>query len=517
MTRPRVLRILWPLLALVVSQAGLADPPAPADGRVVIMQAKVAKGSNLGTACSTYYPSESRHLHEEGRTTLLVYIAPTGRVTDTRIEKSSGIERIDEAAVRCVTREGRFEPQLVDGTPVGSWQRMRWTWRFDVDALPIGSSEYYGAIAALARKGEFDKALPRAQKALADAHLAAEREIALRLLVHVTGKMKDYPHYAEYAAQLLEASPAMPAYERADYLKAIAHIHAQLQHPDVALEWTRRWIDLEPDLEAYEFAGRIELAQHHDAAAIPWLRASIAASAQPTEQVLGELYGAYRRTGAATDARATLEALLARYPKRDYLLLLAGEYLPGSEARARLQLLRLLHDRDALATPAAVLVYADAAMAAGSPGEAKAAIEKSLFQKPEGFGADEARARELLDRARQQAEEARRTLPTLEAEARPTDRADGDAAIGFGYLGLGEDAKAVAAFERALAPARRATLERPDDATLALGIAQLHLGHCDAALEEFREAGKDERMAHVATLWNAAARIAPTVAAPKSP
>ena len=96
---------------------------------LAIIQARVAKGSNLGEACSSYYPSASRRLSEEGSVVLLVYIAPNGRVSETKVETSSGIARLDEAAEKCVKAQGRFEPQRVGAEPVGSWQRMKWTWR----------------------------------------------------------------------------------------------------------------------------------------------------------------------------------------------------------------------------------------------------------------------------------------------------------------------------------------------------------------------------------------------------
>ncbi len=108
-----------------------APPPAPAKAAEPppIIQAKVAKGSNLGEACGSYYPSASRRLSEEGSVVLLVFIAPNGKVTDSKVETSSGFQRLDEAAEKCVKAQGRFEPQKVGNEAVGSWQRMKWTWR----------------------------------------------------------------------------------------------------------------------------------------------------------------------------------------------------------------------------------------------------------------------------------------------------------------------------------------------------------------------------------------------------
>jgi protein TonB len=103
--------------------------PAPKPEPPPITQAKVAKGVNLGDLCSSYYPSASRRLSEEGSVVLLVFVAPNGKVTETKVETSSGYQRLDEAAAKCVTSQGKFDPTKVGNDAVGSWQRMKWTWR----------------------------------------------------------------------------------------------------------------------------------------------------------------------------------------------------------------------------------------------------------------------------------------------------------------------------------------------------------------------------------------------------
>jgi protein TonB len=113
--------------AIQVAKPVEAPPPKPAPPPIT--QARVAKGSNLGEACEPYYPSASRRLSEQGSVILLVYVAPNGRVSETKVETSSGIQRLDEAAEKCVKAQGRFEPQRVGNDAVGSWQRMKWTWR----------------------------------------------------------------------------------------------------------------------------------------------------------------------------------------------------------------------------------------------------------------------------------------------------------------------------------------------------------------------------------------------------
>jgi protein TonB len=114
---------------IVAPKAEPAPPPKAAPAPPPVTAAKLAKGVNLGDACAPYYPSASKRLNEEGSVVVLIYVAPNGRVTDSKVETSSGVQRLDEATIKCVTSQGRFEPQRVGNDAVGSWQRMKYTWR----------------------------------------------------------------------------------------------------------------------------------------------------------------------------------------------------------------------------------------------------------------------------------------------------------------------------------------------------------------------------------------------------
>ena len=91
--------------------------------------ARLTRGLNLGQACAGYFPAASRSAHEEGTVSLLIYVGAEGRVKEVVRLESTGYQRLDVATAQCLYREGRFTPNLVNGAPVGSWQRMRYTWR----------------------------------------------------------------------------------------------------------------------------------------------------------------------------------------------------------------------------------------------------------------------------------------------------------------------------------------------------------------------------------------------------
>jgi protein TonB len=66
------------------------------------------------------YPSLSRRLREEGRVVLDVYILADGRVGETRLRRSSGHPRLDEAALDAV-RRWRYVPARRGDEPIPFW------------------------------------------------------------------------------------------------------------------------------------------------------------------------------------------------------------------------------------------------------------------------------------------------------------------------------------------------------------------------------------------------------------
>lgn len=75
------------------------------------------------------YPPTSRRLGEEGTVVLLLYVLENGRVGEVRIDKSSGFQRLDDAASREARRNWRFKPALQGDRPVAAWTRIAVTFR----------------------------------------------------------------------------------------------------------------------------------------------------------------------------------------------------------------------------------------------------------------------------------------------------------------------------------------------------------------------------------------------------
>ena len=76
------------------------------------------------------YPSASLRANETGVVLLSFLIDTDGKVLESKVERSSGYRRLDEAA-----RNGlslcRFKPATVDGKPERTWSRIEYEWKLE--------------------------------------------------------------------------------------------------------------------------------------------------------------------------------------------------------------------------------------------------------------------------------------------------------------------------------------------------------------------------------------------------
>lgn len=76
------------------------------------------------------YPSASRRLEEEGTVQLRFLIDLDGRAVDSQVEKSSGYDRLDQAA-RTALGKCQFKPGSVGGKPERTWASIKYTWKLE--------------------------------------------------------------------------------------------------------------------------------------------------------------------------------------------------------------------------------------------------------------------------------------------------------------------------------------------------------------------------------------------------
>ena len=110
-----------PVSAVVPEFAIEAPPKAPPAAPAPTPPVKVAP-TDLKSIDRTHtippYPSISLRLGEQGTTIIKVTISPEGSVTAASLEKTSGFDRLDNAAVEYVKSHWRWQPPTREGKPV---------------------------------------------------------------------------------------------------------------------------------------------------------------------------------------------------------------------------------------------------------------------------------------------------------------------------------------------------------------------------------------------------------------
>ena len=76
------------------------------------------------------YPAAARRANETGIVRLTFLIDVNGKVIDSKIERSSGSRRLDEAA-RAGLELCNFRPATLDGRAQRAWARIEYVWRLE--------------------------------------------------------------------------------------------------------------------------------------------------------------------------------------------------------------------------------------------------------------------------------------------------------------------------------------------------------------------------------------------------
>jgi len=124
---------------------GSSLPPSPAGAHILLESVagreysaasmpnvafpmQITTPKEISASCP--YPQEATQRSEEGTTRLRLHLDTVGVVSVAMLERSSGYEDLDAAALKCVTSV-RFQPATQDGTPQTSVIRFGWGWKVD--------------------------------------------------------------------------------------------------------------------------------------------------------------------------------------------------------------------------------------------------------------------------------------------------------------------------------------------------------------------------------------------------
>jgi len=101
--------------AITAVQAVQPTQPKPAEPTIT-----PSKQVGRTHDCNSYYPDLSRRLNESGDVLVHYDVGVDGAITNVGVAKSSGSDRLDQAAVSCVSTRWRNTPAMQGDTPVAS-------------------------------------------------------------------------------------------------------------------------------------------------------------------------------------------------------------------------------------------------------------------------------------------------------------------------------------------------------------------------------------------------------------
>jgi len=232
--------------------------------------------------------------------------------------------------------------------------------------------------------------------------------------------------------------------------------------------------------------------------------AAVAAAEQagrrPDEGDLLRLADAQMRTGQGAAQAATIEKLVAYYPKKEYFALYLNRLIgkSGFSDRHALDVMRLKLATGNLTKAEDVMEMAQLALQDGQAGEAKKVLDEAFASGLLGKTGEVERQKRLLALATQRVASAPNDLKAAEADGLAAKDGTALVRIGLAYTGLGQFDKGIDLIQQGIS---KGGLRFPSDANLHLGIALTRAGQKGRAAQAFKAVTGTDGAAELARMW----------------
>jgi len=324
----------------------------------------------------------------------------------------------------------------------------------------------------------------------------------LRLIAAVGG---EEPATAAKAFDALASGGSLSAAQKLQFIQAIASSYFKAKEFSSSITWINR----------YFTAGGNDLNMHVLLAQAYYVANDLGNATKATNEVLD----AYGRSGQAAPENlyqlltscalkqndkkayeAALEKLVAAYPTKDYWLDLLHQVSgrPGFPDRLTLDVYRLQNAVGGLSNAGQYMEFAELAIQAGLPAEAKSIVDKGYSGGVLGTGAEAERHGRLRDMAKRSVDADQPTLTNAETEAAKSPSGNALVNAGLNFYGYGQYDKAVALIQQGI---NKGDLKNPDEARLHLGIVLFAAGQKAKALEAFKAIKSGDAVNDLARLW----------------
>jgi Tetratricopeptide repeat len=311
------------------------------------------------------------------------------------------------------------------------------------------------------------------------------------LLGFVALKQAKYKDAAQLYERGLE-SGLLPPDQVNDRLRLLAQLYFQpnLRDLNKVIAYGNRWLEASTtrDPVMLGLVGQASYFNNDFSAASNSMKeavaGAVAAGQKPEESwllILQNSYSKLKNDPGVVDA--TVE-LVRYFPRKEHWITLSSGLLRQASTKELeiLQVFRLLYVVDAMDSADDFTEAANVATRLGSPGEALKFMERGYALKILDTSGDKQKSSEILETAKRQVADDRKTLPQFEKEAMAAKAGEADVKLGEAFLSYDQPAKAVEAMQRGIA---KGGVKSLDDANLSLGRALLAAGDRAAAATAF--------------------------------
>lgn len=353
----------------------------------------------------------------------------------------------------------------------------------------------------LAQAKKFKEALAKVKEAQAISGKSAyETTVINEFLAYVLINLGDYTGAAKAYEDTLASGMVAPA-QMEQRLKTIIQLNYQSKNYAKVQSFGQRYLkEVGPNADITLLMAQSYYIQKDYANAAKVTETLIKQSGgKPKEDVLKLLMSCQHNLNQRDKVIVTLEQLLTLYPSDGYWkdMFAYLQTQPGLTDRANLEIYRLKNEVAGLDNEELVEM-AELSMALGVPGDALAALQKGFDGGVLGKGADAARENRLLQLAKTNSAEDRKSLPALDTESRSAPNGEASVKLGEAYMSYGDHAKAVEAITRGIS---KGGLKSADEAQLHLGMALAKLKRNKEALAAFNAVPATSKLQKVAKLW----------------
>ncbi|MCU0922493.1 MAG: hypothetical protein MUF16_19570 [Burkholderiaceae bacterium] len=357
----------------------------------------------------------------------------------------------------------------------------------------------------LLKAGKSKEALAKVREADAVPNKTPAEQLTIERMRGAAAQRAGDHATAIQAFEAVYASGKLSGPEQAQVAESLAHAYSQTKDVAKAQAWIAKAQAAGGNSAQLKQLQAYLQGQSGDYAAIARDAAAAVSMAEqsgqrPAEADLLRLADAYQRSNHPA-YNATLEKLLAYYPKKEYWAAYLAR-LPrkaGFADRYALDVMRLKLASGTMSKTEDFMEMAQLALQAGYPAEARKIVERGYAAGALGSGAEAERHKRLRDLALKHDAESSAAIAARASEAAAAK--DGNALVhaGYVYVTMGEADKGIALIEQGIA---KGGLKRPEDAKLRLGMAQLQSAKGKAkSTQTLRSVQGSDGTADIARLW----------------